>query len=90
MWNALRAVYPRSLEGTVTEGVSAEFYKSLRDLTGAGRNLPFEIGMSWATAPGSPTDGTISFPSGSAATFQRAAKDLEEPRYSAKLCEEAM
>lgn len=82
---AARAATEQALSGNMEafynsfgSGVSANLCWALRDLGGDRRNLPFEIGFSWARGlPGQEPQSEITFTSAMPAILSRAGDELE-------------
>lgn len=74
---AVQADSPSAFDDTVTAGVSADLCRALSDLSGSGRDEPFEISFRWARAhPLEVPSHTLEFPAESAALLQAADERL--------------
>lgn len=68
---------PSAFDETVTAGVSADLCKALSDLSGSGRNEPFEITFLWARSqPLDVPSHVVAFPETSGSLLQAAAGRL--------------
>ena len=74
---AVLADGPAAFDDTVTAGVSADLCGALSDLSGSGRDEPFEITFSWARAqPLEKPSHVIAFPENSGSLLRAAAGRL--------------
>jgi hypothetical protein len=68
---------PAAFDEAVTAGVSADLCKALSDLSGSGRNEPFEITFRWARSqPLDVPSHVLAFPETSGPLLQAAARRL--------------
>lgn len=75
--SAVVADTPAAFDDTVTAGVSADLCKALSDLSGSGRNEPFEISFLWGRLqPLDMPSHTLAFPATSGSLLQAAAARL--------------